>query len=59
MDSEAFTAVADGISLVRWEGNKKTKFFQCQFRQKKKTRNFVPITTEEPYDAKVSCTVLK
>ena len=58
MDSEAFTAVADGISLVRW-GIKRQNFFSANFVKKKKTRNFVPITTEEPYDAKVSCTVLK
>jgi hypothetical protein len=39
MDSEAFTAVADGISLVRW-GIKRQIFFQCQFRKKKKDSKF-------------------
>jgi hypothetical protein len=57
MDSKAFTIVANGISLVRW-GIKRQNFFNANL-VKKKIQNFVPITTKEPYDAKVSCMVLK
>jgi hypothetical protein len=35
MDSEAFTAGADGISLVRW-GIKRKNFFSANFVKKKR-----------------------
>jgi hypothetical protein len=56
MDLEAFIAIANGNSLVKW--GIKRHFFQCQFC-KKETRNFVPITLEELENIKVSCTILK
>jgi hypothetical protein len=39
MDLEAFTVVADGISLVRW-GIKRQKNFSANFVKKKKDWKF-------------------